>query len=186
MESYAEFLAGSLRYVGLVLPMLGIVSIANADEQDLRAKADSILGLLSKGETGTIASLLHYPPSYTEQQRNDDVADVHEQLDFLSQRFGKISHAVLAKEHLETLDIGVSGGTSEYFDSLDSFEYVDFTYATTFAHEGAGAIKIAFLRLKTGLVPWRISFCLLKSGPDASARFNSILGEISTHRKIGL
>jgi hypothetical protein len=157
------------------------IAPARGSVQELQGSAASLLKLLTAGHTVRLAALLHYPPSYSAQERSADEAGVREQLDFLLQRFGGISQAALAEESPETLDFGVSGGTSAYLNSLGSFDYVDVTFSAEFKREGRGAVKIAFLKVAGGWEPWRISFCLPMSRPDVRVLAEEIAREMNAH-----
>jgi hypothetical protein len=149
--------------------------------QTLQPLAERLMGLLRGGDAGRVAALLHYPPQYSPAERAQDEAGVREQLNFLLQRFGKISQAALAKDQPETLDLGVSGGTIAYFKSLGSFDTIDITYTTVFEHEGAGAVKISFLKLAEGWEPFKVSLCLPTSRSDARALWDEIVREMNAH-----
>lgn len=164
-----------LRAFGILGSMLCLAcSFEMGGAQDLQKRAAPIMELLTAGDTARIAALLHYPPSYTEKERAEDQAEVHRQLSFLLQRFGKISQVAPATERTETLDLGVTGGTTAYFESLGAFASADITYTAVFEHEGTGVVKIAFLKVADGWEPFKVSLCLPMSRPDARALWEEI------------
>jgi hypothetical protein len=157
--------------------------VASSGEPAFRERASHFLDLLAAGDTARVAARLHYPPSYTTRERAEDEAAVREQLSFLLKRFGRISQVALAKEPSETVDIGVSGGTADYLNSLGTFDYVDVSYSAMFEREGRGMVKVAFLRTAKEWVPWRISLCLPTSRPDARALSEQIAREMASRMR---
>jgi len=153
---------------------LGCFGPVLAEADDPHAVATRIVDLLCAGDTAAVASLLHYPPGYTKEERAADETGVRKQLDVLLQRFGKISRPEPPPEIPATIDLGVSGGSLPYYQSLGKVKLLEGAYPVTSEHFGEAAIRVAFIKFDRGFEPFRVSFGIATSKPEARALADEI------------
>ena len=169
-----------MRSLVVFLAVISCFSSALAEGEDPHAIATRIVDLLCAGDTATVASLLHYPPGYTKEERAADEAGVREQLDVLLQRFGKISRVVPPPSSVPaTVDLSVSGGTIAYYQSLGRMSGVSGPYAVISEHLDAAVIRVDFLKMGDSWVLFRVSFGIPASRPEARALADEINRSLS-------
>ena len=106
-----------------------------------QAAAEAVLIKLVQGRPGEAAALLHYPPSYSLAEREEDAAGVTQFLVTHLEAFGSPTEPELHREPVTTVDSGVSGGSVPYWAKLSPFDSAQFLYRVTFSKAGAGFLK---------------------------------------------
>ncbi len=140
---------------------------------------DRALALLTRGDAKALASIHHYPDSYTADERAKDVSDVAKSLDFLFERFGKPHDLRPARENVTFYEMGGGGGTVPYWASLSPFAEQSLTYAAQFPNLGPGYVVLAVVRVKGGPPEIRaISFGLPSSSPTARSTIVSLTADL--------
>lgn len=168
------------RRVALVLIVLATLSCNNrrTDEDitsDPAAQGARIVQLIQADSFEEVASLLHYPATYTQQERLADQSAVANNLRFLSSEFGHLEEAVAAKEAVEFYKLSISGGDVPYWQSLPNVGQDGYlTYRAVFSKFGPGIFHITFIRAEGGWQPRSIEFGLERGQPKAGERMANI------------
>lgn len=114
---------------------------------DAQGVADHAVQLLVHGQIRTVASIMHYPPTYTSEKRAKDVASVGANIEMTTRELGAISE-VRAFQGLTTCyELGGTGGDLPYLASLSPDYLGDFFYEATYSKHGPGYLRIRILRL---------------------------------------
>lgn len=136
---------------------------------------DRVLSLLARGGSRDLAAILHYPESYTADERAKDVSNVATSLDFLLDRFGKPEKLRPVHESASFYEMGVGGGSVHYWASLSLIAEQTLLYSGSFSKLGPGFIKLSVVRVKGGPPEIRvISFGLPTSSPSAKATITNL------------
>lgn len=90
-------------------------SRARETESSTRAVAERTLQALKQGGYSALASQMHYPADEIGAARQKDEAGVRELLVLLAESFGRVTSATPAQEPSAWYEIGVLGGTVEYW-----------------------------------------------------------------------
>jgi hypothetical protein len=104
--------------------------------------AKRVTSLLEAGDSNRVAQLLHYPPSYSEEERRADIADLQKMLAFFIDRFGLPSDLEIQDTPLSFYEVGASGGSLEYWANISPLEIRAFVYTARFSKLGPGILKI--------------------------------------------
>jgi hypothetical protein len=142
------------RFLTPVLTVVLTVTVAASaacSESDGPASARSLAAravqLLSRGEIRSVAEMMHYPPTYTPEEREKDMSSTGDGLDLMAREFGKISglkgHTGLARFY----EIGGSGGDVPYLSSLSPHYSTQFLYEAKFSKLGDGYIRVTVIQL---------------------------------------
>ena len=101
----------------LILAIIGLVSLTSVQppESQDRPSAQELVArtvqMLVRGDIRSVAESMHYPPSYTAEERTKDVTSTGAGLDFTAQAFGQISDPKPHTELATFYEVGGSGGT---------------------------------------------------------------------------
>jgi hypothetical protein len=158
--------------VAIAALVLGVAPPARAESGstgDADKGAERIVQLLVSSDPRAAADHLHYPPSYSKQQRADDVAAMRGNIGVLIDYFGTVS-----KVHRETgrvlfYEAGGGGGDGPYWQSLSPLDTQHFFYAAEFSKLGPGIVHVVMFRHPTLSAPevHLIAFGLRVARPDA-------------------
>ena len=131
--------------------------------------ANRIASQLAKQDSAAVANSLHYPPSYTASEREQDVADVKKSFEFLFSLFGTVSNVKPHHLPVDSYELTFSGGLLPYWESLSPIDSVDFVYTAHFDKAGPGIIKIILFQHPSFAAPqvWRAGFGLIADRTDA-------------------
>ena len=125
---------------------------------------------------------MHYPPTYTPEQRKKDRSSVGDGLGLMAMEFCALSAPKPQADSAVLFEVGSTGGDVPYLASLSASYVADFLYEATFSRLGAGYVHIKVIRL-TPNSPFEIlgvSFWL----PAADSRSKAALVEI-TRKQLG-
>jgi len=143
--------------------------------------AKRVASLLEVGDTDSVAQLLHYPPSYSEEERTTDISNLQRNFAFLINRFGLPSDLRIQDKPLSFYEVGSAGGTLEYWASISPLDIRAYVYLVNFSKLGPGILKIHLFqpkgKSKTELQG--VAFGLLVSAPSAHATMIRIMVDLS-------
>jgi len=114
--------------------------ISESDQVAARA-----IDALSKKDISKLAGLIHYPVDFTPEEVREDSEGISAGLAFLFERFGNPKDIRPHTGPSRFFEIGMFGGTTEYWESLSPFESRDYLFTATFDF-GTGFIKIRTFR----------------------------------------
>ena len=90
---------------------------------------------------------MHYPPTYTPEERKKDISSTGEGIDLIAREFGAISGL---KEQMGVAlfyETGGTGGSVPYVSSLKPHDSGQFVYDAKFSKLGNGYIKVTVIQL---------------------------------------
>src|SRR5262245_33424999 len=134
---------------------------------DARVLGDRATKLLAQGDARAVVSLMHYPPTFTPEERQRDMAAGEASIQSILQELGEISHARAHEGVAAFYDVGGSGGTVPYLPSLSPEFVKDVVYEATYSKQGPGYVHLRIMRLnsKTPLEILGVYFGLPESDP---------------------
>jgi hypothetical protein len=143
--------------------------------------AKQVASLLEVGNTDSVAQLLHYPPSYSEEERIADIANLQRNFAFLINRFGLPSDLRIQDKPLSFYEVGSSGGTIEYWANLSPLNIRAWVYLVNFSKLGPGILKIHLFQPKdkSKLELQGVAFGLAVSSPSARTTMIRIMVDLS-------
>lgn len=103
--------------------------------------------LVAQGEVQRAALLMHYPPTYTPDERKDDIAGNTDGLHHLLEEFGAMSPPKPRTEATEYYEIGMTGGDNAYLASLKPQHTAHFLYEAKFSKVGPGYVHVIVVQL---------------------------------------
>jgi hypothetical protein len=104
--------------------------------------AQHAVDLAEASKTTDLASLFHYPSTYSQDERTEDTAGIADSLGFIFSEFGKPKNIQINTDPASYYEVGLFGGTLPYWEGLSPFETEQFVYSTTFANVGPGFLII--------------------------------------------
>jgi hypothetical protein len=110
--------------------------------------ADRAVHLLSRGENRAFAEMMHYPPTYTPEERKKDISSTVDVLDLFAREFGATSGLKEHKGIAAFYELGGTGGNLPYISSLSPHYSTPILYATKFSKRGDGYIQVTVIQLK--------------------------------------
>jgi hypothetical protein len=132
---------------------------AGSSEGDGPASARSLAARavqsLSRGEIRSVAGMMHYPPTYTPEERKKDMSSTGEGLDLIAREFGEISAIQVHTGSALFYELGGSGGDVPYLSSLSPRYAAQYLYKAKFSKRGDGYIRLTVIQL-TATSPFEI------------------------------
>jgi hypothetical protein len=164
----------------ILLASLLLVAVGAADTDHPREIADQIVGLAERPDVLGLTERFHYPPTYTQAERQADSSDLADSLRFLFERLGKPQSPRLRRVPASVYEIGLSGGTVPYWESLSPFKTHTFLYSVQFSKAGPGFLKVDVFRnpAQGRLELQGLSFCL-PAAPATKTEVVEIMVELS-------
>jgi hypothetical protein len=105
-----------------VVLAMAVATSAECSKSDAQASARSLADraaqLLSRGEIRSVAEMMHYPPTYTPEERKKDISSTGEYVDLMAREFGAISGL---KEQIGVALFYEIGGTGGNVPSMNPF-----------------------------------------------------------------
>jgi len=142
---------------------------------DPAAQGEQIVQLLQAENFEEVARLLHYPATYTPQERLADQAAVADSLRFLAGEVGHLDKVVVVREPVTFYKVSVSGGDVPYWQSLpNAGQDGALTYQAVFSKLGPGIFHLTFIRSGAGWQPRSIEVGLERGQPGAPERMADI------------
>jgi hypothetical protein len=142
------------RLVTAVLTAVLTVAVATSavcSESDGPASARSLAAravqMLSRGQVRSVAEIMHYPPTYTPEERKKDVSSTGDGLDLIAHEFGTISGVKAHTGVAAFYELGGSGGDVSYLSSLSPHQSQQFLYEAKFSKRGDGYIRVTVIQL---------------------------------------
>lgn len=162
------------------LVVAAILTCGKAEERTQDKSEDialRIAHLIADHDTNAAAALLHYPSTYSTQERDHDSEEVAKSLSFLLEEFGDISELSRHLKSAVFFEIGVGGGDIPYWESLSPLNITDYLYSANFAKLGPGFLRIRIFRHPTlpGPAVRSIDFALPAMRGDTKAKLISIM-----------
>lgn len=132
------------------------------DQTHLRALTETCLRLIQAGDYRGAALLYHYPPHYSAEELEIDLAGVAGSLEIFAKDFGQIGAVSFADPTDLFVNIYATGGSHAYWEQYPrAYKY---TYKTEFSHYGAGYLVIHIVDILGSLEVKAIAFGLPVSG----------------------
>jgi F420-0:gamma-glutamyl ligase-like protein len=103
----------------------------------------------------SVAKAMHYPPTYTPEERQNDMSSTGAGLDLMAREFGAVTGL---KPYTGTgmfFEVGGTGGDVPYLSSLRPHASAQYLYKATFAKNGVGCIRVMVIQL-TASSPYEI------------------------------
>jgi len=116
-----------------------------------RSVADDTARALERGDARAAAARFHYPPSYSDSQREADAAAVAESLALFLARFGHPGQIEPRRQASAFFEVGAGGGDMPYWQSISPLRTLDFAYDVWFANFGPGFLVVRVLVPSEGL-----------------------------------
>jgi hypothetical protein len=138
-----------------VLTMAVAKSATCSEPASARSLAARAVQLLSRGEIRSVAEMMHYPPTYTPEERKKDISSTGEFLDIMAREFGAISGLKVQTGLALFYTIGGTGGNVPYISSLKPHSSAQFVYEAKFSKLGNGFIRVTVIQL-TAKSPFEI------------------------------
>jgi hypothetical protein len=151
-----------------------------------RSLADRAVQLLSSDDVRGVAAMMHYPPTYTPEERKKDMASTEQGLGLFVSEFGAISGA---KEHTGVAvfyELGGTGGDVPYLSSLSPRYFASVLYEAKFSKLGDGYIHVTVIRLKADspLEVLGVYFGLPAANPRSKPAILAITGKQLTQMQV--
>jgi len=91
--------------------------------------------------------MMHYPPTYTPEERKKDISSTGDGLVLVARDFGAISSLEVYTGTALFYEIGGTGGDVPYVTSLSPYYSAPFLYKAKFSKRGDGYIRITAIQL---------------------------------------
>jgi hypothetical protein len=127
-----------------------VVLSATARADPGQSAASQIVDNLARSDVRAVASSLHYPPTYTAEEREADIASVSKSLRFLLDRFGAPKNLRTTAERHVFFHVGTSGGDVPYWESISPYPNRVVVFQTDFANLGPGFVMVELISLDGG------------------------------------
>jgi hypothetical protein len=141
-----------------------------------QAIADANMEMLKTGSASAVASGMHYPPTYTPEQRFKDVNGTTRDIELALRELGPLSdvHPFTGSDRVYTS--GTTGGSLPYLRSLSPDFSADYYYQVHYRVAGAGYVHLKVIRLNAQSPPevLQVEFQLPASDPGALARMSDL------------
>lgn len=128
---------------------IAVVTATECFATDISAQsvAARAVQLLSRGEVRSVAEMMHYPPTYTPEERKKDIASTGDGLDLMAREFGAISGLKIHTGVALFYELGGSGGDVPYLSSLKPHASAQVLYEAKFSKLGSGYIRVSAIQL---------------------------------------
>ncbi len=110
-----------------------------------RALAHEVVRLLAAGDFEEVARHCHYPPSYSPEMREKDIAGVADGLRLIFATAGKLSETRLLMEPEEFYFVAIGGGDLAYWQSRSPYHRAEYPYHAMASHFGSAIVKVVIL-----------------------------------------
>jgi hypothetical protein len=138
--------------------------------------ADAFLAHVSAEEYQAAADLMHYPASFTPDERRADAAAVAASLRILGEELGQPADAAPFTGERLSLNVAAYGGSNEYWAEHPDGVSVD--YAANFTEAGPGWVLFLFVDVSGEWEIGQIAYGLPSSRPDARPRLTKVLARL--------
>ena len=145
-----RLLSTMLALIALVVPWSQLQADSPADEGALALR---IAELISRADLSGAAAALHYPPSWSDEQREQDAAAVERSLQFYTEQFGTVSGVTPQLEPILFYEVGAGGGDMPYWQNISPSVVNDYLFSVKFSKLGEGLLKIRAVRHPTVPMP---------------------------------
>jgi hypothetical protein len=127
--------------------------------------------LFAAGNVPELIQLFHIPPSYTPQQKEEEISGLSSGLGHLLSRFGPASEVVAVRGAVVFYNVGAGSGDQRYWQSLPGAKFQTHVFTARFENIGPGVLKIVTATTEPGAAPELRSFDvgLLAVRADAKA-----------------
>jgi hypothetical protein len=120
--------------------------------------------------------MFHFPTNYSAEELEKDKSIVKKSLQLLDEKFGKFDSPSLEKKPEVFIQVGVGGGTPEYWKKHP--EINRFVFRTTYEKAGPGYMVVNICNV-TGMDQIRsVEFGIPKSNPDAEKTVSQIYKDL--------
>ncbi|UCG52934.1 MAG: hypothetical protein JSW58_05080 [Candidatus Latescibacterota bacterium] len=112
---------------------------------------DQVMAALGRGDVGSVAEMLHYPSSYSKEEKATDAAGVKDALEFLLTKLGALQGFERFIGDAVWYEVTLSGGDIGYWESLSPLNTVDLAYRGNFGKFGGGMVSVSFFETSSGM-----------------------------------
>ena len=135
-----------------------------------------MMEILQRGDASAFAAQMHYPPTYTPEERAKDIKGTGDGIDLALRELGSLSDVHPFSGSSITFDFSTTGGTVPYVASLSPSFSADYNYQVRYHVSGAGYIYLTVVRLtaQSPLEVLRVRFQLPVSDPRTFSELSSL------------
>ena len=155
-----------------------LLSTACAQEREAESVhplAAGVLEALFASDLESVASMLHYPESYTPEEVIAERKKIVSLLQTVEQRFGRVLEAEVSRRSTPFFEVGVYAGTNEYWSSYERLGLVRaITYDVMFSTAGAGVVKVSLFSSRPGWKVHSVSYGLWADSPEAEETIGEV------------
>lgn len=157
-------------------PTAGVTPRDEPRETTFARLADAFLAHMSAEEYQAAADLLHYPASFTPQERRSDASAVAASLRILGEELGSPADAAPFSGVRLSLNVGAYGGNNEYWAAHPDGVSVD--YSANFTEAGPGWVLFLFVDVSGEWEIGQIAYGLPSARPDARPRLLKVFARL--------
>jgi len=137
----------------LILPLVSGVSSGGPSQlgvaNEARALAKRAVVLLENDKSRAVASLMHYPPTYSADERAKDINSVGDGLELILKELGTPTQFRDLHGLALSYEVSESGGSIPYLRSLSPAYASDFLYEVTYSKQGHGYLTVRVMQLNS-------------------------------------
>lgn len=153
---------------------LALVGPVAAEEPDPSEIAGDVLKLLLAKDCEAVAELMHYPESYTDAERMEDVKGVADGIAVLLEEFGEIEEYSLHADPLVDYHLTIAGGTVPYWQSRSPLQTREVVFRVKYKNVERGVFKVVFFEGESGPEIQMLVFGIDARSPDARTKIDGI------------
>jgi hypothetical protein len=176
------------KLLGTAISLALLPALSVAQDRPEEVTKEKLVGRLvseffarvSQGQLGEAAELFHYPPSYTGQERKDDVAAVALTLGLMTREFGTPGSPQPHTSYAMWYAVGGGGGDIPYWK--DHPHLLDAVYRVSFSREGPGFVIFKFIEIGGAIEIASVQYGIPADRAGAMERIREI-GEIILKEK---
>jgi hypothetical protein len=139
--------------VFLILSLVSGVSSGGPSQlgvaNEARALAKRAVVLLENDKSRAVASLMHYPPTYSADERAKDINSVGDGLELTLKELGTPTQFRDLHGLALSYEVSESGGNVPYLRSLSPAYAADFFYEVTYSKQGHGFLTVRVMQLNS-------------------------------------
>jgi len=135
------------------------------------AHAAETVALLRKGDAAAVAARLHYPPSYTAEQRAADEAAVALMIGIVLEQFGTLMLADPVDAPGPHYQVDITGGDGDYWAAtLPGRSIREVGYRAEFSRYESGYVVLSYMEIDSGWVTGQLALGLDATVADNDER----------------
>ncbi len=148
--------------------------------------AASVLSRLQRQDYESIVSEFHYPPDYTKDQTAEDREVLLNAVTLLMEEFGSLESYTLAAAEIPIFQVGLTGGSAEYWTSLPNNGISSgVSFVTRHTRISNAIIQLTYYLVDKQLRLRSVDFAIPTSEQGARERILAITGKLASLTKTG-